>query len=556
MGQRRTSWQGGRPTVWFVVVLLLAVPLASCAGPAMPTVPPSATVRVLPTTPPSLTVSSSPAGSPTLTNSSRATATVVASPTLGADDAALVVGQWIGGFTPAGEAREQTYFRVEFLLENGQLRGTLRFPLANRQWPLRAQVARGLLSFATDDGVFRCTAPLQGTVMSGAGEREGQRAACELLRLGEQGRAAYSRVVGSYVSSTGRYIALFLNGEQLQYHDFATSRLGVLLSTAEGDYIAGRTFGLPYPVEDRLTITPARDGRAGELVWRGPEGAETLRRVEGFYTTEEVRFQNDDVTLAGTLIRPTAPGRHPALVNMHGSEPARRTDPYARQRAEWLAYQGFAVLLYDKRGVGDSTGRYQEYASDTNLNNLAGDGLAGVQLLKTHPAIDPARIGLIGASQAGWIMPRVAGRSPDVTFVVALVGPTVNEVQQNLWVSLIRQRDQGSLQIDEEALAQRVLAGGAGGFNARAYLEGLTVPTLWVFGGRDKQVPPRASMIVLEDLAAAGHANHTVRFYPTGSHGLLDAITGYPEEMAYLRGYVPGLEDVLLGWLRQQVGMP
>jgi dienelactone hydrolase len=549
--QNPISSRRGRGAARAIIgTLLITLALGSCATPPTLTATPFPIVRPSPTAQPSPTLSSPPPGSPTTTATAAATATPQVA------DAAPVVGQWVGGFTPAGELREESYLRVEFHLEGGALRGTLHFPLANRQWPLQAWVAGGQLSFASDDGAFRCAGQLQGTALRGEGVRQGQRAICELLQLGDQSRAAYSRVAGDYVSATGRYVALFINGQQLQYHDFATSRLGVLLPTAGGDYIAGPAFGLFYPVEDRVSITAAHDGQGGELVWRGPDGTETLRRLECFYTTEEVRFQNGDVTLAGTLVRPTAPGRHPALVNMHGSEPARRTDPYARQRAEWLAYHGFAVLLYDKRGVGDSTGTYQEYASDTNLNNLAGDGLAGVQLLKAHPAIDPLRIGLIGASQAGWIMPRVAGRSPDVAFVVALVGPTINEVQQNLWVALVRQRDQGSLRGDEEVLAQQVLAGGHGGFDARAYLEQLTVPTLWVFGGRDKQVPSRASMLVLADLVAAGHANHTVRFYPTGSHGLLDAVSGYPEEMSYLRGYVPGLEDLLLGWLSQQVGMP
>ena len=78
-----------------------------------------------------------------------------------------------------------------------------------------------------------------------------------------------------------------------------------------------------------------------------------------------------------------------------------RNDFGRQQMSAFMASQGLAVLTYDKRGVGDSGGVYQEYASESNLSLLAQDALAGVNYLKGRPEIDSRRIGLIGASQAG-----------------------------------------------------------------------------------------------------------------------------------------------------------
>ena len=73
---------------------------------------------------------------------------------------------------------------------------------------------------------------------------------------------------------------------------------------------------------------------------------------------------------------------------------------------------GYVVLTYDKRGVGASKGVYQEFPSDRNVENLAGDAIGAVRVLAARKDVDPSRVGLVGASQAGWIIPRAAARSP------------------------------------------------------------------------------------------------------------------------------------------------
>ena len=56
------------------------------------------------------------------------------------------------------------------------------------------------------------------------------------------------------------------------------------------------------------------------------------------------------------------------------------------------------MLIYDKRGVGESTGDWRT----ATFSDLAEDALGAVELLKEHQQIDPSRIGLFGLSQGGW----------------------------------------------------------------------------------------------------------------------------------------------------------
>jgi dienelactone hydrolase len=75
----------------------------------------------------------------------------------------------------------------------------------------------------------------------------------------------------------------------------------------------------------------------------------------------------------------------------------------------------------DKRGVGGSTGDWNMASFD----DLAGDVVAAVEYVKTRSDIDPKRIGLLGVSQAGWIMPLAAVRSKDIAFLISISGAGV-----------------------------------------------------------------------------------------------------------------------------------
>src|SRR5262249_49785150 len=132
-----------------------------------------------------------------------------------------------------------------------------------------------------------------------------------------------------------------------------------------------------------------------------------------------VRFSNAGIQLAGTLHAPLTGGKHPAIVLVHGSGAENRD--YMLPWARFLIRRGVAVFGYDKRGVGGSTGDW----NTASFDDLARDVVAAVECLKTRADVDPAQIGLLGISQAGWVMPLAAVRSKDIAFLIGISGAGV-----------------------------------------------------------------------------------------------------------------------------------
>ena len=140
------------------------------------------------------------------------------------------------------------------------------------------------------------------------------------------------------------------------------------------------------------------------------------------YDTKEVSFQNGDVTLKGTLCLPRTPGRHAAVVLLHGSGPQSRWGT-PRYIADRLARAGVVALTYDKRGSGDSGGDWRT----ARYEDLAKDALAGVALLDARSDVDAAHVGFIGHSQGAVIAALASTLNRSKTgFIVAedgFVGP-------------------------------------------------------------------------------------------------------------------------------------
>jgi len=139
---------------------------------------------------------------------------------------------------------------------------------------------------------------------------------------------------------------------------------------------------------------------------------------------EEVRIRSGDVELAATISSPRwGSGPFPALVSVHGSGPRRRQD----YSGDWrrLVPHGIVVLTYDKRGVGESSGRFEEVrtaSSEEDLRTLATDARACLDFLVRQPRVEPRRVGFFGASQAGWIIPLASDGRADVAFNIILAG--------------------------------------------------------------------------------------------------------------------------------------
>src|SRR5258708_5927021 len=144
------------------------------------------------------------------------------------------------------------------------------------------------------------------------------------------------------------------------------------------------------------------------------------------YKEEEITFPNGKakISLAGTLTLPRGPGPFSAAVLLSGSGPHDRDESIVGHRpflvlADHLTRKGIAVLRFDKRGIGKSTGDY----ANATTEDFAGDAEAALAYLKTRKEIDPKKVGLIGHSEGGMIAPLVAAHSSDPAWIVLLAGP-------------------------------------------------------------------------------------------------------------------------------------
>ena len=132
----------------------------------------------------------------------------------------------------------------------------------------------------------------------------------------------------------------------------------------------------------------------------------------------DVRISSEpDVVLAGTLYLPAGHGKgpYPLAVMIQGSGPNKRGG--FAELIKRLSADGIAALEYDKRGVGQSTGTYEE-----DPERLTADAAAAVATMRHRSDIAGSRIALVGHSGGGVIAPAAAAADPDIAAVVTLAG--------------------------------------------------------------------------------------------------------------------------------------
>lgn len=239
------------------------------------------------------------------------------------------------------------------------------------------------------------------------------------------------------------------------------------------------------------------------------------------FTTENIRFEQGGLALAGTVFMP----RHPvaAVVLVHGSGQEKRMTGLATRLAE----SGLAVLTYDKRGVGESGGVYAGPEVGTNnidaanLDLLADDASAAANALLAHLPARHGPVGLLGFSQAGWVIPLAAGKNSAVRFMVLFSGPVVTAREQ-LRFQFFTQGKRDFWATHTEAEAREHLRHDPDRYqfadtDVRGLLATLSVPGLWLFGGQDIQAPVGLSMEHLDTLKGQG-LPYEYRLFPTLGH--------------------------------------
>lgn len=152
------------------------------------------------------------------------------------------------------------------------------------------------------------------------------------------------------------------------------------------------------------------------------------------YRQEDVIFtgQDQDIALAGAFSRPTdSTRRYPAVILVSDAGPQDRNEemvghkPFAVM-ADHLTKNGIAVLRYDDRGAGHSTGDY----NSATLEDQAADLRAAIAYLRNRKDVDTQHIGLIGHGEGAALAMMAAAGNNEVAFVVSMAGPGLTGKQQ------------------------------------------------------------------------------------------------------------------------------
>ncbi|WP_214404845.1 alpha/beta hydrolase family protein [Pseudonocardia lacus] len=226
------------------------------------------------------------------------------------------------------------------------------------------------------------------------------------------------------------------------------------------------------------------------------------------------------VVLHGTVLAPASgtTGR-PAMVMLQGA--GNRDVQELRPAAEAFARRGIVTLLYSKRTVG-----YSLFHRDYGV--LADDALAGLQLLRSRPDVDRARLGLWAQSEGAFVAPLAANRSTDVKFLITVGAAMMTPATQSSWNlgQRLRHADvSGSMVRALEVTSVRwtVEAGlfPEAGFDPFPAWERVDVPVLAQWGELDRAVPPADSgRLIRQALDRGANSHYTIRFVPAVAHNL------------------------------------
>ena len=301
-------------------------------------------------------------------------------------------------------------------------------------------------------------------------------------------------------------------------------------------------------------------------------------------TDADVTIPAAGFVLGGTITTPVVTGtlRHPAVVLIGGSSQAGRDETVAgiaifAQLAGALADQGFVVLRYDKRGVGQSGGRIES----ATLQDYADDAMAAVKWLAKRKDVDPRRIAVAGHSEGGWVALLAAAKEKKIGSVVLLAAPgstgadLILEQQRHTLDVLKTPEAERQAKIDLQTKIHAAVISERGWegippamrrqadtplfrslllFDPAAIMPRVKQPILIVQGDLDTQVT-RTHADRLAELARARKKNPgvEVKHLPGLNHLLVPATTGEVSEYTTLatKTVAPAAANAVVEWLKK-----
>lgn len=351
------------------------------------------------------------------------------------------------------------------------------------------------------------------------------------------------------------------------YHLFIDYRYAVFLSLSAGAIAAVWLLRRAESSAGRFggVIAGLAVCGAGGATYFVTTNAHALVIPDG-YERREVIFRSSVGLMAGELLTPSTAGLHPAVTLAVGSDASSYRTNYSRLVNEVItpvfSRLGFAILYFDKRGIGRSEGKW----TTTSIAERAQDTRAALGFLKSLPVIDSSRVVVVGHSQGGWVVQLLAadaGGTP--VSAISLAGPTVGVLEQmtddeagSLFcrgMPRTTARDSAQRTVANLETLSRSARGGRlvqlsriSAFRPDSALLHVRAPTLLLFGENDRLVPAASNLARLGQIfagavpekiqakvvAGVGHSLRRMDVCHTGSQSnmeypsdLFDAITRF-----------------------------
>jgi dipeptidyl aminopeptidase/acylaminoacyl peptidase len=162
------------------------------------------------------------------------------------------------------------------------------------------------------------------------------------------------------------------------------------------------------------------------------------------YQSQVIRFQFQSDTIEGVVNLPNKKyslgEKTPLVIFVHGDGELER-DAYGYYEHIWneLAKKGIASMSWDKKGIGKSTGKWLNQSMEDRANEV----IAAIDFMKADPHFDFSSIGLMGFSQAGWVLPKVATLSDYPDFIISVSG-AINWKRQSNYLTRTRMKLEGA----------------------------------------------------------------------------------------------------------------
>ncbi len=325
--------------------------------------------------------------------------------------------------------------------------------------------------------------------------------------------------------------------------------------------------------------------------------------------TEEMQFRSQGLTFTGTLYTPQTAPPYPLVVIAHGSGDSKRSFSAYTYYGKYLSRNGFAVFIFDKRGVGDSEGLYTD--GEIHFDSLGLDLSAAFRFASHLPVTSPERSGILGISQAGWTIPLALQNIDTIAFVVNVSGPSVPPYYSDMYYRANELREDGYSEEDlNEIIAyNRAVAKYVGTFDDRQpplelkkkfrerpwfkelgynpnlspedtlrlpqydhyrrgafdpapYWNRPSLPVLCLFGEKDAHIPVDTIARRFEQIFSTNrYSDYTIKRFPNGGH-ILQQVDGPRETIGHdfismmLKGFPEPTEEAMqftLQWMRTRV---